>query len=320
MRRGRPRRLLPTWPLLFARACHTNAISVTNDGRVCLDNGRRLALSPSYISTFRQCPHLFKLRHIERLPEPATPQLAAGVLLHETLAKLFDLPPTERRLDTAQSLFRDLWRDVRQKPRYGELFGLQRKGDVPRDYHDVERERAWGLQAFEALRRYFALEDPQSLSPIGREHRVRGELSSRRKGEAAIPLAGIIDRLDDDGADGLVIVDYKTGRAPTAHQVERVAEAWFQLEMYALLLAMGGQTPRQIRLLYLGEGGAARERDVDDELLERVAASLRGIWEEMLEAIRTDTFEPSMGPLCNTCAHRDACPAMAATRAAAGAG
>ena len=52
--------------------------TVTDDGRIMHADGRQLRLSPSAVSSFRQCRFLYLLRHIERRPEPATPELAAG--------------------------------------------------------------------------------------------------------------------------------------------------------------------------------------------------------------------------------------------------
>lgn len=296
---GAAERLLFT---LFAAPVHglsgganiRNAVSVTSDGRILHADGRQMALSPSSVSSFRQCPLLFRLRHIDRRGEPATPRLAAGIFVHETLASLFALPPEERRLDVAQSLFRDKWTARRRSPRYGPLFGLDGDVDAPRAYTDVERERAWGLQAFEALRRYFALEDPTRFSPAGCEERVQAEITSLHATDANIPLTGVIDRLDasPDGDGGLVVIDYKTGRSPPPHRADSV---WFQVEMYALLLALQGRRPHSVKLLYLGDG-VCLERTVDDELLERVTESLRDVWEEIVSAARADEWPCGQRP------------------------
>ena len=177
-------------------------MTVTEDGKVLLRSGKQLRLSPSSISAFEQCPLLFKLRHIDRKPEPATPELAAGILVHETLADLFTLPPQERRLEAAQKIFRERWREQRRSKRYGPLFGLGGENGLtpdderPRAHVDVERERAWGLKAFETLRSYFTLESPARLSPMGCETKVAAEIPSVCATDAAIPITGTIDRID----------------------------------------------------------------------------------------------------------------------------
>ena len=311
MRRGRRRLLV----MLAARGICVDcrSIRVTSDVRILHSDGRQMALSPSSISSFQQCPLLFKMRHIDRKQEPATPKLAAGIFVHETLASLYELPAEERRLDVAQNLFREKWRAQRMSKRYGPLFGLDAAvaANAPRAYTDVERERAWGLQAFELLRAYFTIEDPQRLAPLGCEERVAAEISSLEEAAANIPLTGVIDRLDgappEETDGGLTIVDYKTGRSPPKHRHE---SQWFQLEMYALLLSIQGRTPRALRLLYLGDS-TLLERPVDKALLERVVASLREIWIRIVHAARTDEWPATSGPLCNFCAHKATCPAFA---------
>lgn len=53
-------------------------VRVTEDNRVLFRNGQQLRLSPSAAAAYQRCPLLFKLRHIDRIQEPATPELAAG--------------------------------------------------------------------------------------------------------------------------------------------------------------------------------------------------------------------------------------------------
>jgi hypothetical protein len=88
-----------------------------------------------------------------------------------------------------------------------------------------------------------------------------------------------------------------------------MADASFQLDMYALLLAQMGGAPATLRLLFLGDG-AVRDKAVDEPLLAHTAETLRRTWARVLAAVRADSFEPSVGPLCEWCAHRAVCPAM----------
>ena len=56
---------------------------------------------------------------------------------------------------------------------------------------------------------YFALEDPNEVTPVGIELILEARLGDVR-------LRGILDRLDRTPEGELVVVDYKTGRAPVA--------------------------------------------------------------------------------------------------------
>jgi putative RecB family exonuclease len=121
-----------------------------------------------------------------------------------------------------------------------------------------------------------------------------------------VTLTGTVDRIDEAPSGGLLVVDYKTGRTPPP---SRMADAFFQLDMYALLLAQMGGAPATLRLLFLGDG-AVRDKAVDEPLLAHTAETLRRTWARVLAAVRADSFEPSVGPLCEWCAHRAVCPAM----------
>lgn len=290
---------------------------VGDDGRIVLANGRSLRLSPSSIASFEQCPLLFRRRHVERLPEPVNPELAAGIVAHKALADLYALEPAERSLDAARCLFRDEWRRLRATPRFGSLFGLGPKAAGERTLADVDRERAWGLQAFERLRNYFQLEDPTALAPLGCEERVSAEIAdARAPGAAPIPVTGTIDRLERDGDGGaLVVVDYKTGRSPPA---ERRDAAFRQLQIYALLLAEAGRATSRLRLIFLGDARVL-EAEVGEADLEATREAVRDVWRRLGAAFRDDAFEPRAGRLCDWCAHKASCPAFAEPEGAGGA-
>ena len=218
-------------------------ISISADGKSILwPDGRPMRLSPSSVSAFSQCPLLFRQRHIERLYEPVTPEFVTGVLVHETLANLFALEREERRLDVAQSLFREKWIRMRRVPKYGALFGLseeENKHTHKRELRDVERERTWGLKSLEILRQYFTLEDPARFDPIGIEEKMEVEIpESDVHGESGtiIPLTGTFDRLDKDAQGELIVNDYKTGRSPSEYAMDmtgrpRMDSAFQQLEI-----------------------------------------------------------------------------------------
>ncbi len=298
--------------------------AVTDDGKILRSSGQQFRLSPSAISTFRQCALLFKLRYIERLPEPPTPELCAGILVHAALADIYKLPPGERTLETSRSLFREAWRTERKGAKFGSLFNVG-SSSLPRTEFDVQNEREWGLKAFDALARYFQLEDPTKVSPQACEERFMLELDAGggAAGLAPIPMTGTIDRIDrlagagagsgeppprlgtEESEGGLVVIDYKTGKAPP----ERFRDgAFFQLKVYALLLRRAGHDPKLLRLLYLGDGTSV-EAPVDEEELRETERELRQVWGDMGETIRRDAFPPSVSRLCDWCAHQTTCPA-----------
>ena len=59
---------------------------------------KRLALSPSRASDYKQCPLLYRLRAIDKLPEPKTKAQVKGTLVHAVLEKLHQQPREQREL------------------------------------------------------------------------------------------------------------------------------------------------------------------------------------------------------------------------------
>lgn len=245
-------------------------------------------LSPSRASDFKLCPQLFKFRAIDKLPEPPTVYQARGTTAHLALQRLFDLPAPQRTPEALYELFRKAWMEIRHDE-YPDLF------------ESAEEEREWGLESFGLLANYFSIEDPRSLEPLDRELDMTEELDD-------ITIRGILDRMEEDEAGDLVIVDYKTGKAPP----ERYAmPAFFALKIYALLIRKRhGRIPSELRLLYLN-GPTVYSLPVNDQQLDAMHRQLQALWSAINRALETDHFPTRVGKLCDYCAFRDICPAFA---------
>ena len=65
---------------------------------------RRAALSPSRAKDFMQCPLMFRLRTVDRLPDPGSLATHKGTLVHGVLERLYDLPARERTREAALAM------------------------------------------------------------------------------------------------------------------------------------------------------------------------------------------------------------------------
>lgn len=246
-------------------------------------------LSPSRASDFIQCPKLFEYKTIQKLPEPTTIHQARGTAAHAALEQLFDLEPAERDAERLYDLFRSAWTEMRGREEYRELFS------------SVDDERAWGIESMGLLRNYFSVEDPATIVPLERELDMLEEIAD------GVTIRGILDRMDETDEGDLIILDYKTGKAPP----ERFAgPAFFALKIYAALIRkMTGRTPREVRLMYLN-GPTLYTLPVTDEVLDETVENVIGLWQRIESAIEDDYFPPTRSKLCGWCSFREICPAF----------
>lgn len=245
------------------------------------------SLSPSRAADFKQCPQLFKFKAIDKIETPPTIFQARGTTAHLALQRLFDDDPEERTPQRLYDLFRAAWLELKDEE-FSELFETE------------DQERAWGIESLEILANYFGVEDPTSFDPLDRELDMTQALGD-------LTIRGILDRMEER-ADGLVITDYKTGKAPP----ERYAiPAFFALKIYALLIReRTGRTPVALRLLYLN-GPTVYEIPVADAQLDAMARQLDALWAAIDRAIASGAFPPRPGRLCDWCSYREMCPAFA---------
>jgi putative RecB family exonuclease len=245
------------------------------------------SLSPSRASDFKRCPQLFKFSAIDRIETPPNMYQARGTTAHLALERLFDLPAADRTAERLYDLFREAWQELKPEE-YPDLF------------EDEAEERQWGIESLEILANYLMVEDPTSFEPLAKELDMTQDVG-------AMTIRGILDRMEES-QDGLVITDYKTGKAPP----ERYAlPAFFALKIYALLIRIReGRTPATLKLIYLN-GPTVYELPVNDQQLDAIERQLTALWTAIERAIETDRFPTRTGPLCDYCAFRDICPAFA---------
>lgn len=247
------------------------------------------SLSPSKVTSFKDCALAFRLSVIDKLPEPPSVAAAKGTLVHRALQLLMlEEEPAGRTPTAALAKLEAAGPDVLDGEEYGGL-------DLTMD------ERADFLaDAAKLIDGYFELEDPTKVRVIGTELRMSVPLGT-------LKLAGIIDRLELDPDGGLVVTDYKTGRAPSqAYEQSKMGGVHFYAFLCEELL---GRRPVRIQLLHLREP-IVISATPSEQSIRGLRQQTSAIWNAVEGACRREDFRPKPGRLCSYCAFHEYCPAV----------
>ena len=244
------------------------------------------SISPSSISQFQSCPLAFRFAYIERLPQAPSPAASKGTLVHRALELLMHRDPTDRTVEAALADLADARVELADDP---EFAGLELDDAAWAEFH---------ADAEALVRRYFDLEDPTAVEPIGLELKLEATV-----GRATV--RGIIDRLERDREGRLVVSDYKTGRAPHPnYQAQRMAG----VNLYALMVAEHyGELPARVQLLHLQEP-VAIVAHTSEQQARGVERKTEAVWDAIGTACQRGEFRPRVSKLCDWCSFREFCP------------
>lgn len=246
------------------------------------------SLSPSKVTSFRDCALAFRFNSIERLPDLPTIWTVKGTLVHRVLEGLFwSHRPGQRTIAAAASELDTAWAELQSDPDYLSL--ALAPGDADAFRADAEH----------LVQNYFLLEDPNEINPIGIELTLEARVGSMR-------LRGIIDRLDLTPEGELVVIDYKTGRAPgQAYEQAKLVG----VHIYALLCQeVLGRRPVQVKLLHLKEPTTIIA-EPSEQALRGQRQKAVAVWSAIERACEHEDFRPRTSPLCNFCRFQAFCPA-----------
>jgi putative RecB family exonuclease len=245
------------------------------------------SLTPSKVASFKDCALAFRFSAIDHLPEPPSPWSTKGTLVHRALELLFCIEPADQRTpEAALGCLARARAELKDHPDYTGL-GLT-----------DEQEEAFAADAEALVLRYFQLEDPRGVHPIGLELKLEVQVGTLR-------LRGIIDRLELD-AGRLVVTDFKTGKPPSVkYEQGRLGGVHF----YAFLCErVFGRRPDRIQLLYLSEP-VAIVAEPSEQSIRGLEQRTAAIWKAVEQACEREDFRPRPSGLCEWCSFREYCPA-----------
>lgn len=246
------------------------------------------SLSPSKVSTFKDCALAFRFSAIDKLPEPPSMPAVKGTTVHRALELLFAEEPAGRTPERAEECLELALEEIGASE---EFLGLELS---------EEDRAAFGADAAVMVRRYFDLEDPRQVQPLGLEMMLEAELGS-------LTVRGIIDRLEEDDSGELVVTDYKTGRTPSVQQEQaRLGGVHFYAYLCERVL---GRRPARVQLLYLGKQPQIITTTPSEQSIRGMEKKVSAIWAAVERACELDDFRPKQSALCNWCSFKQYCPA-----------
>lgn len=245
------------------------------------------SLSPSRVESFTSCPMAFRFANVEKVGDPPTVHTTRGSLVHRALELGYTLPAPKR---TPAAFAGAAERAIVEYRDLADFTLLDLTAEQAATFEDECRQ---------LMANYLTMEDPRRVQPIGLELRLSADVGR-------LSLRGIIDRLElRDG--GLVVTDYKTGRAPSTNWE---AKSLAGVHFYSLLCKeVFGQLPVAVRLMYL-KTGETIEATPSEQSARFVASRTAAVWKAVERACVTGTFMPHPSSLCGSCRYQPWCPSF----------
>ena len=251
---------------------------------------RPLALSPSRANDYMQCPLKYRLRAIDRIPEPKTEAQVKGTLAHAVLEDMHTWPREQRTYPAAVKRIKPAWE--------------QMLIDDPTCVEPIPDPHQLFVDVRSLLHGYFSMENPLGFDSHAQEMPIDTVLPN------GVPVRGFIDRVDIAPTGEVRVVDYKTGKKPLPRYS---AEAQFQMRFYALVYwRLFGTIPHQLRLMYLKVIDSMFLTPSREEL-EYFERDLGDLWGKIEADGRTGRFRPTPSKLCDWCSFTELCPAFGGT-------
>ena len=266
-------------------------------------------LSPSSLSTARQCLHRYWCQYVLRHKEAPGPEAVRGTLSHRILEVLAAQPDGQRDLDRARKLANAEWPAFRDHPDFQRL-------ELTRD-----AAREFTGDAIAAVGRALELHPLNGRDILAAEQRFELHLNG-------VKVHGVMDLVERpadpvlrDHGYQVLVTDYKTGKVPVsvgrlskydrkldgspAPQEDSEAEKLVQAHIYNAAARQLYEVPNQrqvvAQLLYIGPDVGVLHADPDGT--RQALDGMKTTWQQIKAAEEDGYWPATVGPLCGWCPH-----------------
>jgi putative RecB family exonuclease len=249
------------------------------------------SLTPSKVTSFRECAFAFRLSVIDKIPQPTNIWTLRGSLAHRVLDRFYyEVPQGQRTRAQAQAIFDEVWSDFISRSEFLDLL----RGLSERDLSTL-RSSSWKM-----VDNDFRVENPNEVRVLGTEIMMETVHQD-------IVLRGVIDRLDLNSDGSLTVTDYKTGRIPSELKEH---EKLIGVHFYALLCeAVLKKRPSSVQLIYLKDALTIVAHPTEASI-RSLQTKTSAIWRAVEHACDRDDFRPRPSKLCSYCSYQTLCPAQ----------
>lgn len=278
--------------------------------------------SVSALNAYLRCGRQWMYERVYRLPSVPHVHATAGTHAHRVLELLMQKDPQDRTLDESLAIHAALVDKLQDG--LEELEAIEDPGDRL-DYaraighadedlrHLVElvqvqdQRDVFDARTLDALHGYFDLsKDPGAVDLVGTEHDLVVTFDTP---SGPVPFRALIDRLDrlpEQFGGGVMVVDYKTGKAVDPRWDDGAYRR--QILLYAAAVeAATGELPSHGLLLYVNAREAKQVKITRDEV-DRTLILLGRVWKDLRSRLETDDHRPGPSALCGWCPMVDVCP------------
>jgi len=238
-------------------------------------------ISYSQLQTYEICPLQYRYQYILRIPTPPAAAASFGSTIHNVLQKFYKgyTQDSSGELTHLLDLLESSW--------------------IPVGYSSQAHQKRMKKEASEMLENYYHSFHTAEIKIIDLE-----KLFKIRIGSSEF-LTGKIDRVDQKENGGIEVIDYKTGRRPDDKKLKKD----LQLAIYATAASDPGLYNIPIEKIDLSFYYLqAREKIT----LNRTAEDLLEVQtrvKDVVQKIRSQKFDPHVGPWCDFCSFRMICEA-----------
>ncbi len=242
-----------------------------------LPSFRKKRLSYSQFDTFQTCPLKYNYRYMMGIPVPPSHAANFGSSVHNTLNQFY------RILKQGDQVSLEL------------LKNLYEKNWLSQGYENAEHEKTRKEKGWEVLEVFYESNSDPWTIPAFLEKPFNLKMGD-------FWINGRIDRIDKLTDGSYEVIDYKTGRSKSYHNLEKD----LQLSIYALACRDVLKLPVSMLSLYYLEENEKLSTNRTDEYLDSLSHDVSGLISEMEHS----KFPATPGFQCNFCDFKLICPAV----------